>query len=264
MSGWSARTARRWTRTTASSTGSSSTTWGATSRSSRPRPPSVRTRPSRSRFAPARRACSRSPSSTPTRAGSRGRRRSRSRERRPCLVRGGHLGAGRGRGHPLGARPDRRRGRAGARAGQGQGDPEPPPFSLLRLDGRRVALSDFTGHVVLLYFWTTASPYGAAELTSTIDKVQRERRERQFTVVAVNVKEKKEEVAPWVEKRGLSPVVLLDTDGGVSADYRVRALPTGYVSGRDMTLVGRVAGTRACDDGAEKALLDYPTKAMAR
>ncbi len=26
---------------------------------------------------------------------------------------------------------------------------EPPPFSLLRLDGRRVALSDFTGHVVL-------------------------------------------------------------------------------------------------------------------
>ena len=141
---------------------------------------------------------------------------------------------------------------------------EPPPFSLLRLDGRRVALSDFTGHVVLLYFWTTASPYGAAELTSTIDKVQRERRERQFTVVAVNVKEKKEEVAPWVEKRGLSPVVLLDTDGGVSTDYRVRSLPTVYVIGRDMRLVGRVAGTRAWDDGAEKALLDYLTKAVAR
>ena len=35
---------------------------------------------------------------------------------------------------------------------------EPPPFTLVRPDGRRVGLSDFTGHVVLLYFWTTTSP----------------------------------------------------------------------------------------------------------
>src|SRR5206468_12915743 len=97
------------------------------------------------------------------------------------------------------------------------------PFSLLRLDGRRVALSDFTGHVVVLYFWTTASSYGADELSSRMEKMQREWRDRKFTVLAVNVKEKKEEVAPWVQKRLLSPVVLLDTDGGVSQDYRVRA-----------------------------------------
>jgi peroxiredoxin len=126
---------------------------------------------------------------------------------------------------------------------------EPPPFSLLRLDGRRVALSDFTGHVVVLYFW--------------MEKMQREWRDRKFTVLAVNVKEKKEEVAPWVQKRLLSPVVLLDTDGGVSQDYRVRAIPTVYVIGRDMRLVGRASGTRAWDEGPEKALLDYLVKAPA-
>ena len=140
---------------------------------------------------------------------------------------------------------------------------EPPPFSLLRLDGRRVALSDFTGHVVVLYFWTTASSYGADELASRMEKVQREWRDRKFTVLAVNVKEKKEEVAPWVQKRLLSPVVLLDSDGGVSQDYRVRAIPTVYVIGRDMRLVGRVSGTRAWDEGPEKALLDYLVKAPA-
>ncbi|HYR38731.1 MAG TPA: TlpA disulfide reductase family protein [Methylomirabilota bacterium] len=140
---------------------------------------------------------------------------------------------------------------------------EPPPFSLLRLDGRRVALSDFTGHVVVLYFWTTASSYGADELSSRMEKMQREWRDRKFTVLAVNVKEKKEEVAPWVQKRLLSPVVLLDTDGGVSQDYRVRAIPTVYVIGRDMRLVGRASGTRAWDEGPEKALLDYLVKAPA-
>jgi peroxiredoxin len=140
---------------------------------------------------------------------------------------------------------------------------EPPPFSLLRLDGRRVALSDFTGHVVVLYFWTTASSYGADELSSRMEKMQREWRDRKFTVLAVNVKEKREEVAPWVQKRILSPVVLLDTDGGVSQDYRVRAIPTVYVIGRDMRLVGRASGTRAWDEGPEKALLDYLVKTPA-
>ncbi len=140
---------------------------------------------------------------------------------------------------------------------------EPPPFSLLRLDGGRVALSDFTGHVVVLYFWTTASSYGADELASRMEKIQREWRDRKFTVLAVNVKEKKEEVAPWVQKRLLSPVVLLDSDGGVSQDYRVRAIPTVYVIDRDMRLVGRVSGTRAWDEGPEKALLDYLIKVPA-
>ena len=30
-----------------------------------------------------------------------------------------------------------------------------PAFTLNTLDGRRVALADFKGHVVLLYFWAT-------------------------------------------------------------------------------------------------------------
>jgi hypothetical protein len=96
-----------------------------------------------------------------------------------------------------------------------------------------------------------------------MEKMQREWRDRKFTVLAVNVKEKKEEVAPWVQKRLLSPVVLLDTDGGVSQDYRVRAIPTVYVIDRDMRRVGRASGTRAWDEGPEKALLDYLVKAPA-
>ena len=122
---------------------------------------------------------------------------------------------------------------------------EPPPFTLVRPDGRRVGLSDFTGHVVLLYFWTTTSPYATLEMPASIEKLQRDLKDHSFTVVAVNIKDTKEEVGPQIQIRRLSPVVLLDTSGVVANIYRVRSTPTAYLIGRDHKLVGRVQGTRA-------------------
>jgi len=140
---------------------------------------------------------------------------------------------------------------------------DPPPFTLLRPDGKRVGLSDFAGQVVLLYFWNTTSSYASDELTLTIDKLQRELLPRRFTVLAVTVKETPEAVAPWVKSRGLSPVFLLDTDGGVTDMYRVQVVPTIYVIGRDHKLVGRVTGTRSWAEGPTRELLDYLLKAPA-
>jgi peroxiredoxin len=140
----------------------------------------------------------------------------------------------------------------------------PPPFTLARPDGGRVGLSDFTGHVVLLYFWTTASPYAAQEMPASIEKLGRELKDRRFTVVAVNIKDKKEEVAPWIQSRGLSPVVLLDTNGIVADIYGVRSTPTAYLIGRDHRLVGRAMGTRGWDEGPFRELIDYLLKAPIR
>jgi thiol-disulfide isomerase/thioredoxin len=108
---------------------------------------------------------------------------------------------------------------------------EPPPFTLVRQDGRQVGLSDFTGHVVLLYFWTTTSPYAALEMPASIEKLQRDLKDRRFTVVAVNIK---------------------DT-------------ATAYLIGRDHKLVvGRVQGTRGWDERPTRELIDYLLKAPAR
>jgi peroxiredoxin len=141
---------------------------------------------------------------------------------------------------------------------------DPPPFTLLRADGKRVGLSDFTGEVVMLYFWSTASPYAAEELASTIHKLQRELHPNHFTVLAVSTKEKPEEVAAWMKGRALSPVFLLDTDGGVTDIYKVRAVPTIYLIGRDHRLVARAVGTRSWEQGSTRELLDYLIKAPIR
>ena len=128
-----------------------------------------------------------------------------------------------------------------------------------------MGLSDFTGHVVLLYFWTATSPYAALEMPALIEKLQRDLKDRRFTVVAaVNIKDTKEEVGPWVQSRGLSPVVLLDTSGVVADIYRVRSTPTAYLIGRDRKLVGRVQGTRGWDERPTRELIDYLLKAPAR
>lgn len=141
---------------------------------------------------------------------------------------------------------------------------EPPPFTLARPDGRRVGLSDFTGHVILLYFWTTGGPYTALEMPASLERLQRELRDRHFTVLAVNIKDTKEEVGPWVQARGLSPVVLLDTNGVVADIYRVRATPTAYLIGRDQRMVGRIRGTRGWDEGPTRELIEYLLAAPAR
>ena len=140
----------------------------------------------------------------------------------------------------------------------------PPPFTLVRPDGRRVGLSDFTGHVIMLYFWTTDSPYTSEELPASVERLQRELRDRRFTVVAVNVKGKQDEVAQWVQSRGLSPVVLLDTNGGVADLYKVRSAPTVYLIDRDHKLVGRATGTRPWDEHPTRELIEYLLKAPAR
>jgi len=140
----------------------------------------------------------------------------------------------------------------------GQG---PPPFTLLRPDGRRVGLSDLTGHVVLLCFWMTGSPYTAQEMPGSLEKVQREPRQRRFTVVAVNIKDSKEDVAPWIESRGLTPVVLLDSEGVVALLYRVRSTPTAFLIGRDHKLVGRALGARGWAGGPTRELIEYMLKA---
>ena len=97
-----------------------------------------------------------------------------------------------------------------------------------------------------------------------LEKLQRDLKDRRFTVVAVNIKDTKEEVGPWIQSRGLSPVVLLDTTGVVADIYRVRSTPTAYLIGRDHKLVGRVQGTRGWDERPTGELIDYLLKAPAR
>ena len=139
-----------------------------------------------------------------------------------------------------------------------------PGFSLPRVDGGKASLAEQQGKVVLVYFWATWCGYCRKELPTTIEKIVRERRGQPFTVLAVSIEEPRDLVASYVKGAGVTSSVLLDGDGAVAREYRVRATPTTIVIGRDGRLVARAAGTREWDGKAGRAFLDALVAAPAK
>ncbi len=140
-----------------------------------------------------------------------------------------------------------------------------PGFSLPKVDGGgKTSLAEHQGKVVLVYFWATWCGYCRKELPVAIEKIVRERRGQPFTVLAVSIEEPRDLVASYVKGAGLTSSVLLDGDGAVAREYRVRATPTTIVIGRDGRLVARAAGTREWDGKAGRAFLDALVAAPAK
>ena len=140
-----------------------------------------------------------------------------------------------------------------------------PGFSLPKLDGSgKISLAEQQGKVVLVYFWATWCGYCRKELPVAIEKIVRERKGQPFTVLAVSIEEPRDLVASYVKGAGVTSSVLLDGDGAVAREYRVRATPTAIVIGRDGRLVARAAGTRDWDGKAGRAFLDALVAAPAK
>jgi peroxiredoxin len=140
-----------------------------------------------------------------------------------------------------------------------------PGFSLPKVDGGgKTSLAEQQGKVVLVYFWATWCGYCRKELPVAIEKIVRERKGQPFTVLAVSIEEPRDLVASYVKGAGVTSSVLLDGDGAVAREYRVRATPTTVVIGRDGRLVARAAGTREWDGKAGRAFLDALVAAPAK
>jgi peroxiredoxin len=67
---------------------------------------------------------------------------------------------------------------------------------------------------------------------------------RGLVLLLVNMREDAEVVRRAVKKRGYTAPVLLDTNGAVSATYRVTGTPTVYLVDRRSQIVGRAIGRR--------------------
>ncbi len=94
-----------------------------------------------------------------------------------------------------------------------------PGFSLLSLEGERVALDDLRGQVVVLDFWATWCAPCVAEIAE-LKKAFKERYggNDALAFVLVSIDREKDKVAPFVEKHGL-PFLVLHGDGKVGGQY---------------------------------------------
>ncbi len=101
-------------------------------------------------------------------------------------------------------------------------------FTLNDIQDTPHSLSEYQGKIVFLRFWSLKNPFVETDfknLQEAYDKFG----EQDFTVVAVNVEDTKEEVMEFMKKLPISFPVLLDPDGKVADQYQITGFPTGFL-----------------------------------
>ena len=107
-----------------------------------------------------------------------------------------------------------------------------PDFTLAKLDGSKVRLSELRGQPVVINFWATWCPPCRDELP-IIERVYAMYRDKGLTVLAVDLQEDSSTVQQFVTQKKMSTTVVLDSQGMAARLYRVNAVPSTYFIDKD-------------------------------
>ncbi len=121
-----------------------------------------------------------------------------------------------------------------------QGHPA-PDFTLQTLDGKTLRLSDLRGNAVVLNFWATWCPPCQAEMPE-LQAVHDAYSTGGLIVLGVNQSEEPATVRAFLDERGLTFPVVLDSQYAASQLYQVNSLPTTFFIDRNGVIHGVVIG----------------------
>ena len=131
-----------------------------------------------------------------------------------------------------------------------------PSFRLKDLNGKEVKLEDYRGKIVFLNFWATWCQPCRTEMPS-MEKLYTEFKDRDFTMLAVDLQEGTKKVRTFKEKFKLNFPILLDSDGRVSLRYGVRSIPTTFLIDRAGHVIGGALGARDWASKEAFELIDH-------
>lgn len=114
-------------------------------------------------------------------------------------------------------------------------------FTLERLDGGTLTLSDLRGGWALVNFWATWCPPCVKEMPYLEELAQ----SREIAVVGVNMNEPRARVEKFVAEAGVTFPILLEPDDVVKIMYEARALPRSALVAPDGTVAGIIMGAFA-------------------
>jgi len=111
-------------------------------------------------------------------------------------------------------------------------DKRAPDFTLATLDGKQLSLNQFRGKKVMVNFWVTSCSACDTEMPyiqAVFDGWPR----NDLEILAVNMGERAAFVQSFVDRRGLTFPVLLDSDEAVSETYQIFTIPTTFFINAD-------------------------------
>jgi peroxiredoxin len=105
-----------------------------------------------------------------------------------------------------------------------------PDFSLSTPEGKKLSLKDFRGKVVLLNFWASWCVPCREEMPG-MEKLYQEYKQKNFVVLAIAVKDRKQDAIDFVKELKLTYPIALDPDAQVGSLYGAWGLPATYLIG---------------------------------
>ena len=103
-----------------------------------------------------------------------------------------------------------------------------PVFTLMDLNGESVSLTDYSDKTVLVVFWATWCPHCKAEIPK-LKEIHEKYKDKDFTILALNVGENPEKLKEFVEKNNIDYKVLYDKDTEIARLYGVLGIPAHFV-----------------------------------
>jgi len=107
-----------------------------------------------------------------------------------------------------------------------------PNFTLKSNTDKNIKLSELRGQVVLLNFWASWCGPCRQEMP-LLEKLQQRYSALGFTVLGVNVEEDPSKAKTLLKDISVSFPILFDTQNTVSQQYKVSAMPSTVMIGRD-------------------------------
>jgi thiol-disulfide isomerase/thioredoxin len=105
-----------------------------------------------------------------------------------------------------------------------------PDFSLPGFDGKTVSLKNFRGKTVFLNFWATWCVPCREEMPA-MERLYREYKDKKFVIIGVNVKDRKQDAANFLQELKITYPTAFDPEGQVGLLYGAWGLPTTYLIG---------------------------------
>lgn len=119
--------------------------------------------------------------------------------------------------------------------------PAAPDFTLSNPDGKKLALKDYRGKIVLMNFWATWCDFCREEMPA-MERLYQEFKGKGFEILAVNVKDKRSDALAFVRKLKLTYPIMMDPEGEIGLLYGAFGMPTTYLIDEKGMVLARLWG----------------------
>lgn len=128
-------------------------------------------------------------------------------------------------------------------------------FTLKSNDNKNIKLSELRGQVIMVNFWANWCGTCVKQLP-LLDKFQRKYKNKDFTVLSVNIDKNSKKAMSIAKKYNLTYPVLFDTYNHVSRIYSVSSIPVSILIDRDGYIRNSLNATKISQQTKTKQLIE--------